>query len=761
VRRVVLAALAVLVGGAVLAHASPASAETVPRAERVLIFSVPTFSWEDANTADLPNLSAFLDEAAVAGLSTRAIDRRTTPGDGYATINAGNRADGDPEFDGLGFQVGETYLREPAEQVFTRRTGTPVESGLFTLALPALEDRNQDTVYEAEVGTLGDALREGDAHAAVIANADGGNEEIQTVFAREAVIGLMDGEGLVHGGSVSDELLEDDAEAPFGRRLDVDAVTGAFDEAWGDRSVVLVEASDLARADSYEPLATSDQHRRQRQLALERTDDLFGQLLERVDPETDAVLVVGPYPASGSDHITVAGMQAPGVEPGLMKSAVTRRVGFVTTVDIGPTVLSLLDIDLPDTMEGRRFEWAETGGSAEERTEWLEETNAEAIWRDDMVAVVATMFVVAQLILWVIAVLALNRQSSRWRHSVEVASLAVLAVLPLTYVAGLFPFHEWGSAAYWAFLILGGGLLGFLAQRLLKRWSADPLVAVLGFMLGLLCVDVLVGGPLQLNTVFGYTPTVAGRFAGLGNLAFAQVAAASTILAGLLASRIGGKKGAYTAIGLLLTVLVIDGSPFWGSDVGGALTLVPTTAGVAAVLFDLRIRVRTAILVGVGTLVVLIVAGMVDLARPEESRTHLGRLFEDIGNQGFHAFETVVLRKLSANFAVLASSEWTLMLPVVFGFILYLIWRAPGRLQRLQEVIPQERAARVGFVIAAVLGFALNDSGIAVPGLMLGIMNASLVYLVLRTEDPPWKAEIDAPDPVPVDAEPATASSRA
>ena len=27
---------------------------------------------------------------------------------------------------------------------------------------------------------------------------------------------------------------------------------------------------------------------------------------------------------------------------------------------------------------------------------------------------------------------------------------------------------------------------------------------------------------------------------------------------------------------------------------------------------------------------------------------------------------------------------------------------------------------------------------------MLGVMNASLVYLVLRTEDPPWKAEIHA-----------------
>jgi hypothetical protein len=28
-------------------------------------------------------------------------------------------------------------------------------------------------------------------------------------------------------------------------------------------------------------------------------------------------------------------------------------------------------------------------------------------------------------------------------------------------------------------------------------------------------------------------------------------------------------------------------------------------------------------------------------------------------------------------------------------------------------------------------------------------MNAALVYLVLRTEDPPWKAEIDDPESVP------------
>jgi hypothetical protein len=194
----------------------------------------------------------------------------------------------------------------------------------------------------------------------------------------------------------------------------------------------------------------------------------------------------------------------------------------------------------------------------------------------------------------------------------------------------------------------------------------------------------------------------------------------------------------------MAVTLIIDGSPFWGSDVGGVLTLAPALAVVAVLLFDLRLRWRTLVLGGIGAVVVMVLAGLVDLARPESSRTHLGRLFEDIGANGFDALQTVVVRKLGANFSVLASSEWTLMLPIVFGSILYLIWRAPGRLQQLQRVLPQERAARAGFVVAAVLGFALNDSGVAVPGLMLGVMNASLVYLVLRVDEPPWRDQAAA-----------------
>jgi hypothetical protein len=53
------------------------------------------------------------------------------------------------------------------------------------------------------------------------------------------------------------------------------------------------------------------------------------------------------------------------------------------------------------------------------------------------------------------------------------------------------------------------------------------------------------------------------------------------------------------------------------------------------------------------------------------------------------------------------------------------------RVGRIVEVIPELRAALIGFAIAATLGYALNDTGVVVPGVMLGILNPMLVMIVV------------------------------
>ena len=111
---------------------------------------------------------------------------------------------------------------------------------------------------------FGDALTRAHVSRAVVANADGAQPIVDPDIAeyqRSAVSALMDHDGVVPDGSVGDELLVRDPSAPFGLRLDANAAFDAFQRSWRSRSVVLVEASDVLRADLYGAFTTPDQLR--------------------------------------------------------------------------------------------------------------------------------------------------------------------------------------------------------------------------------------------------------------------------------------------------------------------------------------------------------------------------------------------------------------------------------------------------------------------------------------------------------------------
>lgn len=718
--------------------------------DRVLVLSLPTLAPEELDSDDHPNLVGLLDRSAVATLSTRGVSRITSPGDGYATLGAGARAEGLRDVDGLTFGVEEPFAGEPAGTVFGRRTGVDPGDGIVSLGFPAVARHNQGLRFDAEVGALGAALDGAGVSRAVIGNADLGAEgadEVDVRYGRQAAMAMVDSGGRVAEGRIGADLLTDDPNAPYGVRLDVGAVGRTFLDAWRPQSVVLVEASDLARSDAYRELASASQEIELRAAALAATDELVGRLLASVDPTRDAVVVVGPYHQDGRVHLTLGALAAPGVEPGLLRTASTRRSGYVTLVDVAPTVLDLLGVELPSAMEGRPFERGDAGGDAAARRTLLADIDAAAQFRDKRVPPATVVFILLHVVLWILAVVALATDRRWLSWAVALGALGVLGFLPATYLAGLLPFERWGGGAFWLFVLGGGVVIGALATALGRGGPLDPLLLALAAVAGLLVVDVVVGAPLQVNSVYGYSPTVAGRFAGLGNLAFAQLASASILLAGLVAQRIGGRRGAWTGIAILAVALVVDGAPWWGSDVGGVLTLVAAAGLTSILLLGLRVRARTVVLLGGASVAAALVAGAVDMARPAESRTHLGRLIERIGDEGWSAFQTVVLRKLEANLEVLTSSIWTLMVPVAFAFVAYLVWRAPSYLRPVREERGL-RAALAGFAVAATLGFALNDSGIAVPGVMLGVVNASLVYLVVRAGTPPDDEEAAPPEVV-------------
>src|SRR5664280_2495671 len=164
-------------------------------------------------------------------------------------------------------------------------------------------------------------------------------------------------------------------------------------------------------------------------------------------------------------------------------------------------------------------------------------------------------------------------------------AVAATAVPVGTFLANLVP---WWRAGLPALALVGsvvvataalsaGALLGPWRRRLL-----GPPGAVATITAGVIALDLVTGARLQISSLAGYSPLVAGRFAGIGNAAYG-VFAPAVLLAGAavagtaLAGRSRQVALAITAV-LGLVAIVVDGSPAWGSDVGGVLALMPGVA---------------------------------------------------------------------------------------------------------------------------------------------------------------------------------------
>ena len=335
IRAVLAAAVAVAV--ALVALAGPAGAQDADDTERedtgidrVLVVSVPGLTWAEVRDHDLPAIEGLLAESALADMAPRGVKARATPGAAYLTISAGTRAASDPLVDGQQLALGEHAGGSSAGEIFERRTGVRPDGSYVALAWPTLERVNAREPYDAELGLLTDTLAEADLGVEAIGNADG-TDSVGTSYERQVGLAAATGDGVIPAGELDTDLLVRDPSRAFGLRLDIDQVDQRFRTAWEtpadrDGGLVIVEASDLARSMRYRDRVDEQRYQELRSQALADTDDLVARLLEQVDPERDAVMLLAPYNLPGDRDLTVSaragprrrsGVHALGVDPAL------------------------------------------------------------------------------------------------------------------------------------------------------------------------------------------------------------------------------------------------------------------------------------------------------------------------------------------------------------------------------------------------------------------------------------------------------------
>ena len=712
-RRVALAASAI----AALVVLVPARALAQEECGDAVVFTLPGVTWQDVERLEPPEIMGSLGDGAAGALSVRTNSAVTTYSSGFATIGAGTRVDG-------GRTTGSAV--DGTEQ--TKGSDGVLHTGTRAAGLEEMHDLAEEAGYDAAPGALATALDE----RAVIAigNSTAGLDPPSPLGeARLALLAAMDESGVVDAEATGVDVLETDPTAPFEVRSDPEAMGSALAEALVEEcATVVVDPGDLIRADRASDLAgraLPDV----REEAISAADDLLGEVRSELDPESDLLLVVAPTsPLWDSEtHLGVAIAVGPGYEAGtLLTSASTRIDGIVSLPDVGPSVLDYFDVARPGSMLGRRF--AGTSVTPDDVVGHLVHLDEEAVYAHGIVSRVSTTFVIFQVIFYALAIAVLWRRESRDigrpvpARTLELVALAVVAFPLASYLATPLDSHDMGTPLFVAALVAIDVALAVLSTVFVRQ-PLDRVLALTAATIAFFVLDQLLGTQFHLNAVWGNDPINAGRFSGLGNIAFAVLGTSALMTGALLWHRFPDRKWLPAAVAALFAVtVVVDGAPQYGSDVGGVLALVPALGLTFVLLAGRRPTKRIVALSVLGAIAFLGLFLIVDLVRPEESRTHLGRLFEDVRDRGGGVFFDVIERKVRTNLRIFRTTIWTYLVPFALGLLAYLVLKPTGGWHRLAVRFPKLRAGLIGGLVLGVLGFAVNDSGIVVPAMVLSFL---------------------------------------
>ena len=313
-------------------------------------------------------------------------------------------------------------------------------------------------------------------------------------------------------------------------------------------------------------------------------------------------------------------------------------------------------------------------------------------------------------------------------HLVQYAALGAASFPVASFLANLsrwWRFERAGTLLWTTVLVITVAVTALALRGPWRHKIYGPPGVVAAITAIVLAVDVSTGSNLQHASLLGLSPLVAGRFYGFGNIPYAIFVASALVAAAalgqLLLDRGYPRRTAALAVAAVgVVTVVVDGAPQAGADVGGILATVPGFAilvmGVAAV----RITIWRMLLVAALAIAVFALIAFLDWLRPVAARTHFGEFFADVIDGDAWP---VVWRKAQASIGTLQRSPYYgWLVPVAYGVIIWLV-RAPG-VSGVQATVARWPVLRpliwAGLVTGAA-GFAVNDSGIIVPGLLLTV----------------------------------------
>lgn len=692
---------------------------------RVLMVTVDRLTLDDID--NMPVLQNLIKNGGIALLNNKTADSRSTE-NVCVTVGCGvPMMAKDTARSAL--NVYENYKGETAGEEYRRRTGwIPPKGSVVQLDIALLKKISKDSPYTAIPGALGTILEKKGLNVAVLGNSDYGGEAF-----RPAVTIAMNNKGIVRYGKVDGELLVKDASFPGAVRMDYKKLLAALDRYLNVADFIVIDVGDLTRLEQAGGRVIYSILAEQRKEALLRIDLFIGELLERLNLESDLLIVFAPEASSTAikgNLLTPVIAAGSNIERGYLTSGTTRRSGIIAATDLAPTILDHFGLKKQYYLIGQQVTSTAAGGGNKSSYRNLKNLNERLVLIYNARPPLLKGYITLHLILLFVSLYLIFFL----RSGAELLKPFLIFMMSVSLSFLFVSFLPWSSIwSLLAALIAVALIITGVCMAVNRLWYLGPFVVVSLLTALSIIVDLFLGAPLQKQSVFGYDAIAGARFYGLGNEYMGVLIGAAIMGVTLFVNAFPRYKRLILlgATLFFITCLYAIAAPHLGTNVGGTIAASAGFFVTLLLLWEVKLTRRVIFLViaVVGFIFLLFIA--VDLGRDPARQSHIGRNARLILSGGVGEIIKIIYRKLEVNVRLIKYTIWSRFFLASLGSLALLFYRPVGIMRIIRSEHPSLFKGFAGAIVGSIVALVFNDSGIVAAATSMIFIASPLIYLVL------------------------------
>jgi len=685
--------------------------------KKVVLIAINETNFDDWCLMD--SVKEIVDNGSIGLMNTRSAGS-TNVYKAYTTIGSGTRAEASA-LSTRSFELKE----EEIKKIYSRRTGITKDNdeGVVNIDIAALNRLNAEGDYGAIPGALGQQLHDHGFKTAVIGNADTDDTKI-----RLGTLIAMDYDGYVDYGNIGMDTLIEDKDYPFGFKSNYSKLIDSFKEAYRKTEFIVVDIGDISRLERYKENLTDEMYQVHKKRILKDIDDFIQSLLEQIDMNQTMVIVVSPYPSSadikGGKKLTPLVLYGDHVKgKTVLTSDTTRRVGIVGNIDIAPSILEYLDVDVQG-MNGKPLRSV----SVQQPFDYITELNSKTVAISNNRYPVLYTYATFQIFISLFALAVILLKEKLNKKFIVYFRSVLLSTMIIPFILLIFPLLKIYSLVVTYIVIIALIVLISWLIKKLRKETLDNILFISAITTIALLIDVITGCNLIKSSILGYDPIVGARYYGVGNEYMGVLIASTLVFATAMLDRFHIRP--IWAVPTFILTTAIIGYPKWGANVGGTITAVVAFMFVSLRLFKLKIRLKQWVIIGI--LVCCIVAFMAFIdTYLLQSQSHLASAIQQIKEGGFAVILMIIQRKIAMNMMLIGITIWSWVLLSAIVILAILFYRPVGTIYKLSQLYPNLSMGWSGIVVTCVVGFLVNDSGIVSAGTAIIFLITPMLYQIL------------------------------